>query len=135
MKSKVVALALLLVSPLLLSSCGDADTKLVVIQQQETGNYVVSLLGVSTELEQSSNRLALEIRETSTHELTSVNNLQVQATMSMAGMAPMFGDVSGPNETGPGRYELEADLTMVGGWSLVITFDPEERVQFSVNAY
>src|SRR2546422_2378375 len=36
------------------------------------------------------------------------------STMRMPGMAPMFGNVSSPRQTGPGRYEFDADFSMAG---------------------
>jgi len=123
----------LLTFALLLSACG-GDRELQVVQEQRVGNLVVSLLADSAEVQQDSNDLVLEFRDASTNELTMVENVRVQATMPMPGMAPMFGDISTPSSETAGRYAFTAGLGMAGGWNFVVTFDPEARVQFNVNA-
>ena len=62
------------------------------------------------------------------------NERQIQARMRMAGMGPMFGNLSSTRQTGPGRYEFDADFSMAGQWSFVVTFDPNGRAQFNLNA-
>jgi len=134
MRSRFVRMPVFLFFPLWLLSCGQAATDLISIQEQRSENHVVTLLSETAELEQRSNRLVLEFRDGATNELTPVDNVQIQATMPMAGMPPMFGEVSPPASTAPGRYEFSVDFSMVGGWTLVVSFDTDERVQFNLNA-
>ena len=54
--------------------------------------------------------------------------------MRMAGMSPMFGNLSPTKQIGPGRYDFDADFSMAGLWSFVVTFDPNGRVQFGLRA-
>jgi len=46
----------------------------------------------------------------------------------------MFGDLSPTKQNGPGRYDFDADFSMAGQWSFVVTFDPNGRIQFNLNA-
>jgi YtkA-like len=94
----------------------------------------VTLFNDTGVIKQHSNKLVVEVRNTSTNQPADVNNLQVQASMRMPGMGPMFGTVSSPQKTGPGRYEFDADFSMAGQWSFLVTFDPNGRAQFNLNA-
>jgi hypothetical protein len=115
-------------------SCSKQPANLFQIQQQRAGDYSVALFNESGALKQHANKLVLEVRNGSTNELVDVNNLQVQASMRMPGMGPMFGIVSSTRKIGPGRYEFDADFSMAGQWSFVVTFDPNGRAQFNLNA-
>ena len=115
-------------------SCNRQPAGLIQIQQQRSGDYVLILLSETGAIKQHSNKLTLEIRNASGNELTHVNNVQIQASMRMPGMGPMFGNVSSMREIGIGRYEFDADFSMAGQWSFLVTFDPGGRVQFNLNA-
>ena len=116
-----------------LVSC-NRQTSLSTVQQQRSGDYVVSLLSETGAVKQHASKLTLEFRNASNNEAANVTNVQVQASMRMAGMGPMLGNVSSTRQTSPGRYEFDADLSMAGQWNLVVTFDPNGRVQFNISA-
>ena len=115
-------------------SCSKGSAAQVPIQQQRSGDYVLTLLNDSGIVKQHSNKYTLEIRNASSNELVNVNNVQIQASMRMPGMGPMFGNVSSTRKIGPGRYDFDADFSMAGQWSFLVTFDPSGRAQFSLNA-
>jgi hypothetical protein len=92
------------------------------------------LLNDTGAVKQHSNKLTLEFRNASTNEPANVNNVQIQASMRMPGSSPMFGDLSSTKQIGPGQYSFDADFPMAGQWSFVVTFDPNGRVQFNLNA-
>jgi hypothetical protein len=119
---------------LLWLGCSRGPAELKQIQQQRSGDYIVSILNESGTVKQRSDHLTLEFRNASTNELVNVNNLQIQASMVMPGMGPMFGNLSSPKQVAAGQYDLEADFAMAGQWNLVITFDPNARVQFALRA-
>jgi len=127
-------IVLLFAFSLLCISCNKQPTTLTQIQQQRSGDYVVTLLNGTGAVKQHSNKLTLEFRNASTNEPATVNNVQIQASMRMPGMAPMFGDLSPTKQSGPGRHDFDADFSMAGQWSFVVTFDPNGRVQFNLNA-
>ena len=115
-------------------ACGRQTAGLKQIQQQRSGDYVVTLLNDSGVLKQHSEHLTLEVRNAATNELANVTNVQIQASMVMAGMGPMFGTLSAPRQNAPGRYDVDAEFGMAGRWTFVVTFDPNGRVQFSLSA-
>jgi hypothetical protein len=119
---------------LLCFSCSKQPANLTQIQLQHSGDYTVTLLNDTGVVKQHSKKLTLEFRNTSTNELAKVSNVQVQASMRMPGMGPMFGTMSSTREIGPGRYEFDADFSMAGQWNFLVTFDPMGRVQFNLNA-
>src|SRR6188508_3303402 len=102
-----------LVFPVLLG-CAGQNASLKPIQQQRAGDYQVTLLNDTGVVKQRANKLTLEIRQAATNELVKVNNLQVQASMLMPGMGPMFGEVSSVRELAPGRYDFDANFSMMG---------------------
>ena len=115
-------------------ACSKAPANLTQIQQQRSGDYFVTLLNDTGAVKQHSNKLTLEFRNASTNEPADVTNVQIQASMRMPGMGPMFGNLSSTRRIGPGRYDFDADFSMAGQWSFVVTFDPMGRVQFNLNA-
>jgi hypothetical protein len=130
----------LMVSPFLLASlvfasaCNKQPNTLARIQQIRSGDYTITLLNDTGAVKQHSNKLTLEIRNAASNELANVNNVQIQSSMRMPGMGPMFGNISSIRQVSPGRYVFDADFSMVGQWSFLATFDPNGRAQFSVNA-
>lgn len=118
---------------LFLVSC-NRQSSLTTIQQQRSGDYVVSLLNETPSVKQHSRKLTLEFRNASTNEPASVTNVRVEASMRMAGMGPMLGNVSSVRQAGAGRHEFDVDLSMAGQWNFIVTFDPNRRVQFNVSA-
>jgi hypothetical protein len=134
MRERLAVPAMVIALTLFLLGCNGKPTELKQIQQQRSGDYAVALLNDTGVLKQQSDHLRIEIRNASTNELANVNNVKVQATMIMAGMGPMFGNLSSPQQTGPGQYELDAKMGMAGQWNLVVTFDPNGRAQFSLRA-
>jgi len=126
--------SLILLSLLFALSCSRQPATLTQIQQQRSGDFVVVLLSDTGTVKQHSNKLTIEIRNAASNEPANVNNVQIQASMRMPGMGPMFGNLSSTRQTGPGRYEFDADFSMAGQWSFVVTFDPSGRAQFNLNA-
>jgi hypothetical protein len=115
-------------------ACSRQPTEFKPIQQQRSGDYSVTLLNETGALKQRSDHLRVEIRNAATNALADVTNVQVQASMVMPGMGPMFGTLSTPRQTAPGQYELDADVGMAGQWSLIVTFEPNGRAQFALRA-
>ena len=115
-------------------SCSKQPENLAQIQQQRSGDFLLALLNDTGVVKQHSNKLVLEIRNAATNQPTDVTNLQIQGSMRMPGMGPMFATVSPTKQAGVGRYEFDADFSMSGQWSFLVTFDPNGRVQFNVNA-
>ena len=118
----------------LLFSCNRQPAALIQIQQVRSGDYVVTLLNDSGSVKQHSNKFTLEVRSAASNGLANVTNVQIQASMRMSGMAPMFGNVSATWQTEPGRYEFDTDFSMAGHWLFLVTFDPNGRAQFNLNA-
>ena len=133
MRQTIGRIALLFVLPLCIS-CNRQPSTLTQIQQQRSGDYIVTLLNDTGAVKQHSNKLTLEFRNASTNEPANVNNVQIQASMRMPGASPMFGDLSTTKQIGPGRYDFDADFPMAGQWSFGVTFEPNGRVQFNLNA-
>ncbi len=134
MRQPFARTALLVAFSLLWLSCNRQTSALAQIQQQRSGDYVVSLLNDTGVVKQHSNKLTLEIRNAASNQLANVNNVQVQATMRMPGAGPMFGKLSSVRQVSPGRYDFDAEFSMAGQWSFLLTFDPNGRVQFNLNA-
>jgi hypothetical protein len=125
---------LLLILSVLWASCNKQPSTLTQVQQQRSGDYLVTLFNDSGVVKQRSNKFVVEIRNAATNEPANVSNVKVQATMRMPGASPMFADVSAARAGGSGRYEFDADFSMAGQWSLLLTFDPNGRVQLNLNA-
>ena len=134
MRERLVLLAVLVAFILQPAGCNRQPTDFKQIQQQRSGDYTITLLNDTGVLKQHADRLRIEFRNTSSNELANVSNVQIQATMVMPGMGPMFGNISPPKQVGPGQYDLDTDFAMAGQWNTVVTFDPNGRVQFALRA-
>src|SRR5262245_9104540 len=78
---------------MLAASCAKKPETLTNIQEQRSGDYVLTLFGESAAIKQHSNRLTLEIRNAASNQPADVKNVQIQSSMRMPGMGPMFGEV------------------------------------------
>ena len=134
MRQPFARTVLLLAFPLLWLSCNKQPSTLTQVQQQRSGDYVVTVLSGTGVVKQHSSKLTLEFRNAATNEPANVSNVQIQASMRMPGASPMFGDLSSVRQISPGRYEFDADFSMAGQWSFLVTFDPNGRAQFSLSA-
>ena len=134
MGQRPAPIPLLIVFTLLCVACSRQPAELKPIQQQRSGDYTVTLLNDTGILKQHLDHVRVEFRNASTTELANVSNVKVQASMLMPGMGPMFGNLSSPQQIAPGQYDVNADFGMAGQWNLVITFDPDGRVQFALRA-
>src|SRR5690242_8701314 len=94
LKRGLVGISLLLAILLLAISCNKSAAPLTQIQQQRSGDYLVTLLAEGGSVKQHSNKLTLEIRNAATNDFADVSNVQMQATMRMPRASPMFGEVS-----------------------------------------
>ena len=126
-------IAWLIIGSAVFVSC-NRQTSLTTIQQQRAGDYIVTLLSETGTVKQRASKLTLEFRNASSNQPANVTNVQVQASMQMAGMGPMLGNTSAPRQTGTGRFDFDVNLSMAGQWNFVVTFDPQRRVQFNLNA-
>src|SRR5439155_20555737 len=106
MHRALMPLPLLFACLVLPVSCKKQSADLVQIQQTRSGDYLMTLLNDTGAVKQHSNKLTLDIRNAASNEPANVTNVQVQASMRMPGMAPMFGNVSSTRQVGPGRYEF-----------------------------
>jgi hypothetical protein len=69
-------------------------------------------------LRQGKDTFVLEFRSAADGQLADVGDVRANATMPMAGMAPMAGSVEvRPTDT-KGRYSMATDLSMAGDWRI-----------------
>ena len=134
MRKCLAAGAFLVMLALQLTACKQQPTEFKSIQQQRSGDYVVVLLNDTGVLKQHAEHLRLEFRNASTNELANVSNVQIETTMKMPGMGPMFGNISSLRQDSRGRYDFDADFPMAGQWNFLVTFQPNGRVQFNASA-
>jgi hypothetical protein len=106
------------------SGCGTAEepTALKEVQRVHAGSLDVVLLSASGTLKQGKDAFVLEFRG-SDGQLVDVGTVKVNATMAMAGMAPMFGESTVNPTSTKGRYEVASDLNMAGGWRFAIEWN------------
>src|SRR5437868_13089625 len=70
------------------------------IEQQHSGDYIVTVLSDSGQLKKGANKFALEFRRGPENRLTSVGDIQVSSTMPMPGTSPMIAQSSAiPTDT------------------------------------
>jgi hypothetical protein len=92
------------------------------IQRAKAGDVELVLLGPSDALPQGKGFAILEFHDAS-GSLVNVGTVKVNATMAMAGMAPMIGGSEVKPTPAPGRYEVATDFSMAGTWQLAVEWD------------
>ena len=91
------------------TACNRQSAEFKQIQQQRSGEVSIVLLNNTGVVKQQSSRYRLEFRNASTNEPANVSNVQIQSSMRMPGMGPMFGNVGTMQQVSPGVYEFDAD--------------------------
>lgn len=110
----------------LLSGCGTTNDKapLKELQRTRSGELDVVLLSEQDVLRQGRDSFVLEFRRAD-GSLIDVGEVRVNASMAMAGMAPMFGGSETHPADARGRYTVNTDLGMAGSWRLVVDWNGE----------
>jgi YtkA-like protein len=113
-----------ILAALLLAACGRGDqaASLKELQRAHAGSVDVVMLSDGDTLRQGKGSMVLEFRD-GAGKLVDVGMVMVNATMTMPGMAPMFGDNSVKQTDTKGRYEVATDLGMAGTWRFTVTWD------------
>jgi hypothetical protein len=137
MDSKRLVLVLLIVAITLTSACSSCEqpaqksatshqapnttpSDLKQIQQQRSGDYVITLLNETGSLKQGTNNLTLEFRRGD--QLADPGNVEVTPMMDMKGAGPMLANTKATPSSTPGRYNVTTDLSMAGPWKFTIKF-------------
>src|SRR5712691_3274619 len=135
MRMIVAAVAAVLLG-LTLTACGgrgDDTSNLKKIDQQRTGDYIVTALNETGQVKQGPNKFVLEFRKASDNKLTDVGNVQLNSAMPMPGMPPMNAGASATSSGKAGRYNVESDIQMRGKWTFIVMFGNGQRASLSLN--
>ena len=92
------------------------------LQHAKAGALDVVLLSATDALPQGKSSAVMEFRS-SNGTLVDVGTVKVNATMPMAGMAPMIAGSEITAGDVPGRYELATDFSMAWTWRLDVQWD------------
>jgi hypothetical protein len=113
-----------ILTALLFTACarGDQAVPLKELQRAHSGSLDVVMLSDSDTLHQGKGTVVVEFRD-GAGKLVDVGMVMVNATMTMPGMAPMFGDNSVKLTDTKGRYDVATDLGMAGTWRFTVTWD------------
>ncbi len=119
---RIAVIVVILASAITACSGGQAAKPLNQLQRAHSGSLDVVMLSESDTLRQGKGSLVLEFRD-SAGKLVDVGTVTVNATMTMPGMAPMFGDNSVKQTDTKGRYEVATDLGMAGTWRFTVAWN------------
>ena len=92
------------------------------LQRTKAGDLSVVLLAPTDALPQGKGFAVLEFHDAG-GSLVDVGAVKVNATMVMAGMAPMIAGSEVKPTPAPGRYEIATDFSMAGTWQLAVEWD------------
>jgi hypothetical protein len=109
---------------LAVSGCGGTPPQgsLKELQRTKAGALDVVLLAPSDALPQGKGFAILEFHGAG-GALVDVGTVKVNATMPMAGMAPMIAGSDVKPTPAPGRYEISTDFSMAGSWQIAVEWD------------
>ena len=114
--------SLVLIVAAMAIGCGRADDSATrtELQRLRSGTLDVVVLSPQKSLQHGKDTLFIEFRSASGGSLVDVGNVRFTASMPMAGMAPMFGNMEVQRTGVPGRYSVGSDLGMAGSWRMNI---------------
>ena len=92
------------------------------LQRTKASGLDVVLLAPADALPQGKGFAVLEFHD-GNGSLVDVGTVKVNATMVMAGMAPMIAGSEVKPTPAPGRYEITTDFSMAGSWQLAVEWD------------
>jgi len=125
---------LLVVVAVTLISCSPKSSELKLVQQQQSGDYKITILSESGSIQQGKKPFTLEFRRATDDQLVDVGTVDVAPIMEMAGMGPMMAPTQVTPSGTPGRYTAIGNLTMSGQWKFNITFGKGQSARFIVSA-
>jgi len=131
MKTKIILVAILAIS---LISCTQTNKELKLVQQQQSGNYKISILSETGSIPLGKTPFTLEFRNAADNQLVDVGTVSLSPVMEMAGMGPMMATSQIISSGTPGRYTAVGNLTMSGHWKCNVTFGNGQNVRFNVSA-
>ena len=122
---KRATVSFILIAVCALSACrgNSSGANLKELQRARSGDLDVVLLSEDGSLAHGKGAATLEFRRASGGDLVDVGTVKMNATMPMAGMAPMLGSTFVRPSGTPGRYAIESDLTMAGTWQLAVEWN------------
>ena len=121
MKTAVLALAALLLSTGACAHAATDNSDLIELQRVRSNDIDIVLLSDDGTLTHGKDSFIVEFRRG--NGLVDVGTVKAGATMPMAGMAPMLGSSFIEKTETPGRYKVDTDLGMSGGWTLKLDWD------------
>lgn len=133
----IMAAVAAVVLGLVMTACGRGGndaSNLKKIDQQRTGDYIVTALNETGQVKQGPNKFVLEFRKASDNALADVGNVQINSTMPMPGMPPMNAGASATESGTTGLYNVESDIPMRGRWTFTVMFGNGQRALLNVNA-
>lgn len=92
------------------------------LKRVHSGTLDILLLSEGESLRQGKDSFVLEFRGPD-GQLADVGMVSVNATMTMPGMSPMFGESAVKATAMKGRYEVTSDLGMAGTWRLSVEWN------------
>jgi hypothetical protein len=117
-----------------IAGCRQAEqaAPLKELQRVRSGALNIVLLSDAETLQRGKDAFVVEFRGAD-GQLVDVGTVTVTATMTMAGMSPMFGDTAVKPTATKGRYEVSSDLSMAGTWRVNVEWNgPAGRGSASV---
>src|SRR4030095_14843034 len=104
-------------------ACGGSSSSgpLKELQRTKSGDLDIVLLSDDGDVRQGKDTFVLEFRRG--NDLVDVGTVKVNATMVMAGGAPMIGGSEVKPADVKGRYTVGSDLSMAGSWRVAIEWD------------
>jgi hypothetical protein len=114
----------LLVSATSVAGCRNAGQAppLKELQRARSGALNVVLMSEADTLQRGKGAFVLEFRGADGQPVD-VGTVSVTATMTMAGMSPMFGDTAVKPASTKGRYDVTSDLSMAGTWRINVEWN------------
>jgi hypothetical protein len=118
----------------ILCACGNNSGAFKTVQQQQAGDYTLTVLSETGAVKNGTSDFILEFRRTADNQLADVSPVEVSPIMEMPGMGPMIGTTTIMPADMPGRYRVTSNLSMAGMWRFNVKFGAGETARININA-
>ena len=128
---KIIFQSSFILLALIIISCSEDTDSLNKIQEQQVGDYNVSVWSYGNGIRQGASKFYIEFRTADDNRLVDVDNLKINSMMHMMG-ATMNSETNFKMSELHGRYEVNCSFSMLGNWMLEVSFGDDLAVNFTL---
>lgn len=114
-------------------SCVKKSDDLKTIQEQQSGDFIISILNNEGKIYKGSGVFYLEFKNVSNNEMADLEKVNGNAVMQLNGVN-VNGEVAVLQTPQMGRFKVKYNFPESGKWNLIVNYN-NQKVQFPFSVY